>query len=72
MSDTDMCEEIKSHEESKLDVHEETNSKMGIVTKQPNDILSNDKVGVDIVPKVNGNTVTVNLCSCAITFGFSK
>lgn len=45
-----------------------------VVTEQPkeNDILSDNKVGVDIVPNVNGNTVTINLCSCAITFGFSK
>lgn len=65
--------EQKNEIEQKDNITEPKNET--VVTEQPkddNDILSDNKVGVDIVPRVNGNTVTINLCSCAITLGFSN
>lgn len=43
----------------------------GIQTKIPN-ILDDNKVDVDIEPKVNGNYTVINLCSLYCIFGGRK
>ena len=61
-----------SKKDSKQDKYKQkSNIEKAIDELDDDNLLSDNKVNVDIVPDVEGNNVVVNLCSCSCAFNFS-
>lgn len=58
-----MGNSVKMDKSSNGKMDKSSNEKMD-KSLDDNEILSGNTVGVDILPKVHGNSVIVNLCSC--------